>query len=79
MQVISEACRNLGFPEARIPLATIVIEMALSPKSNSAITAIDKAISDIKTKGLDDVPDHLINIETYTKRDSYIYPHEVLI
>lgn len=76
MQVISEACRNLGFPEARIPLATIVIEMALSPKSNSAIMAIDKAISDIKTKGLDDVPNHLINIETYTKRDSYIYPHD---
>ncbi len=75
VQIVSEACRNLGLPEARIPLGNIVIEMALSPKSNSAITAIDKALNDINTRGNDDVPDHLVNIETYTKRDSYIYPH----
>lgn len=76
VQIVSEACRHLGFPEARIPLANIVIEMALSPKSNSAICAIDSALEDIAKLGNDDVPDHLINIETYTKRDSYIYPHD---
>ena len=74
--LVSKACRELGFPEARLPLANLVIEMALSPKSNSACVAIDKALNDIETKGTDDVPDHLINIETYTKRDSYIYPHD---
>ena len=74
--LVGQACRELGFPEARLPLANLVIEMALSPKSNSACVAIDKALKDIETKGNDDVPDHLINIETYTKRDSYIYPHD---
>lgn len=76
VQIVSEACRDLGLPEARLPLANIVIEMALSPKSNSAMLAIDKALGDIEKRGNDDVPDHLINIETFTKRDSYIYPHD---
>lgn len=74
--MVASAVRELGLPEARIPLANIVIEMALSPKSNSAIVAVDQALNDIKERGNDDVPDHLINIETYTKRDSYIYPHD---
>ncbi|MCR5741270.1 MAG: replication-associated recombination protein A [Gammaproteobacteria bacterium] len=74
--IVAEAVRELGLPEARLPLANLVIEMALSPKSNSAMLAIDKALSDIDKRGNDDVPDHLINIETYTKRDSYIYPHD---
>jgi len=76
MQIISQACRELGLPEARIPLANIVIEMALSPKSNSATIAIESALELISQKGDDEIPDHLINIETYTKRDSYIYPHD---
>lgn len=41
---------RLGLPEARIPLACIVIELALSPKSNSAEAAIDKVLNDIHTK-----------------------------
>ena len=43
------ACDRLGFPEARIALAATVIELALSPKSNSAEEAIDKAFEDIKS------------------------------
>ena len=74
--MVASAVRELGLPEARIPLANIVIELALSPKSNSAIVAIDEALTDIEKRGNDDIPDHLINIETYTKRDSYIYPHD---
>ncbi len=74
--MVASAVRELGLPDARIPLANIVIELALSPTTNSAIVAIDEALSDIEKRGNDDVPDHLINIETYTKRDSYIYPHE---
>ena len=74
--IMARAVRELGLPEARLPLANIVIEMALSPKTNSACLAIDKALADVRERGNDDVPDHLINIETYTKRDSYIYPHD---
>ncbi len=46
-------------PEARIPLAEAAILLATSPKSNSAICAIDSALSDIRN-GLDgEVPAHL--------------------
>lgn len=42
------ASRLVGFPEARIILANIVIELALSPKSKSAILAIDNALAQIE-------------------------------
>lgn len=61
---------RLGFPEARIPLAEIVIELALSPKSNSAETAIDRALDDIHNKNIGNVPNH---IKTNSK--DYLYPH----
>lgn len=69
MSAIASAER-LGFPEARIPLAEIVIELALSPKSNSAETAIDRAIDDIHSKNIGNVPNH---IKTNSK--DYLYPH----
>ena len=62
---------RLGLPEARIPLAAIVIEMALSPKSNSAEMAIDKALNDIHTKRIGNVPKHIVN---HSK--DYKYPHD---
>ena len=43
-----QAAEKLGFPEARIPLASVVIDLCLSPKSNSAVTAIDAALADIR-------------------------------
>ena len=64
------ACERLGLPEARIPLAQTVIELALSPKSNSAISAIDSALNDIYKGNTGNVPDH---IKTTSK--DYIYPH----
>ena len=69
MSAIASAER-LGFPEARIPLAEIVIELALSPKSNSAETAIDRALADIHSKNIGNVPNH---IKTNSK--DYLYPH----
>ena len=62
---------RLGLPEARIPLSAIVIEMALSPKSNSAELAIDKALNDIRTKRIGNVPKHIIN-----HSPDYKYPHD---
>ena len=69
MSAIASAER-LGFPEARIPLAEIVIELALSPKSNSAEVAIDRALADIHSKNIGNVPNH---IKTNSK--DYLYPH----
>lgn len=64
------ACERLGLPEARIPLANIVIELALSPKSNSAVMAIDSALNDIRSGNTGNVPNH---IKTNSK--DYLYPH----
>ena len=66
---INSALR-LGLPEARIPLAEIVIEMALSPKSNSAEAAIDLALNDVRNGNIGDVPKHLCN-----PSKDYKYPH----
>jgi putative ATPase len=54
-----EAAERVGFPEARIPLAAIIIELCLSPKSNSAISAIDAALADIQKGNIGEIPLHL--------------------
>ena len=65
------ACERLGLPEARIPLATVVVELALSPKSNSAHVALDNALLDIRNGNTGNVPSH---IKTNSK--DYKYPHD---
>lgn len=64
------ACERLGLPEARIPLAVTVVELALSPKSNSAYLALDQALNDIRTGNTGNVPAHI-----KTSSQSYLYPH----
>ncbi|MCC8169100.1 MAG: replication-associated recombination protein A [Oscillospiraceae bacterium] len=54
-----DAALQLGFPEARIPLAEAVILLATAPKSNSAICAIDSALRDIESTDMGDIPAHL--------------------
>jgi putative ATPase len=61
----------LGLPEARIPLSTVVIELALSPKTNSSVVSIDKALNDIEAGNTGNVPNH---IKTTSK--DYKYPHD---
>ena len=71
------ACERLGLPEARIPLANTVIELALSPKSNSAYLALDSAINDINKGNTGNVPN---NIKTTSKDYKYAhdYPNHVV-
>ncbi len=64
------ACERLGLPEARIPLGDMIIEMALSPKSNSGHIALDNALNDINKGNIGNIPDH---IKTNSK--DYKYPH----
>ena len=66
-----EAAELVGLPEARIPLGTIVTEMALSPKSNTAHVALDEAISDIEKGSTGNVPNHIKTTST-----TYKYPHD---
>jgi putative ATPase len=75
-----ESAERLGFPEARIPLANAVIELCLSPKSNSAIMAIETAISDIRKGIVGEVPDHLKDAHYKGAKElgrgiGYLYPH----
>lgn len=65
------AAERVGLPEARIPLGTIVTEMALSPKSNTAHIALDKAIEDIENGNVGNVPNHI-----KTSSTEYKYPHD---
>lgn len=64
------ACNRLGLPEARIPLAVTVIELALSPKSNSAYSALDSALNVVRMGNSGNVPNHI-----KTNSEDYLYPH----
>jgi len=76
MDACATACNRLGFPEARIPLSVLVIDLALSPKSNSAVLAIDKALEDVNSGKTPKIPNHLINIANFEEKDKYLYPHD---
>lgn len=67
---------HLGLPEARIVLSHIVIDLALSPKSNTAETAIDKALAYISQNPLHDIPPHILNREIKGNSSLYKYPHD---
>ncbi|MDW5522342.1 MAG: replication-associated recombination protein A [Carnobacterium sp.] len=75
-----QAAEKLGFPEARIPLANAVVDLCLSPKSNSTYVAIDAALSDIRAGKSGDVPDHLRDSHYSGAKElgrgiDYKYPH----
>lgn len=65
------ACERVGLPEARIPLAVTVTELALSPKSNSAYLALNKAYADLESGNIDPIP-NTIKISSKI----YKYPHD---
>ena len=66
-----QASELVGMPECIIPLGQVVIEMALSPKSNSASSAILAAYADVENGVTGDIPEN-IRIDTKT----YKYPHD---
>lgn len=75
-----ESAERLGFPEARIPLSQAVIELCLSPKSNSGIAAIDAALTDIRKGHIGQIPDHLkdghyAGAKELGRAIGYKYPH----
>ncbi|MBR3379558.1 MAG: replication-associated recombination protein A [Bacillus sp. (in: Bacteria)] len=76
-----QTAERVGFPEARIPLANAVIELCLSPKSNSAYQAIDAALHDIRTGKIGEVPVHLKDAHykgaaALGRGADYLYPHD---
>ncbi len=83
VQAATEAAVKLGMPEARIPLATAVVEMCLSDKSNSAYKALDAAIQAISEGKTGPIPNHLKDTHyagaAVLGHGGYIYPHNTPI
>ncbi len=76
-----QAAQQIGLPEARIPLADVVIELCLSPKSNSGISAIDSALEQVKAGGVGEVPNHLKDAHYKGAHklghgNNYLFPHD---
>ena len=70
------AYQSMGVPEGLIPLTHAIIYTATSPKSNSVITAMQKAQELAKSSTFDAVPAHLKNNNFMNeKRSKYLYPH----
>lgn len=66
------SARELGLPEARIPLANCAVMLATAPKSNTAYQAINSAIEDIHNGLGQNVPEHLKS----PLFKGYKYPHD---
>ena len=66
-----ESAKELGMPEARIPLANAAILLATAPKSNSAEAAIDAAMADVEAGAGREIPRHLQS----PLFKGYKYPH----
>jgi putative ATPase len=75
-----DAVHKIGPPESRIILSECTIYLATSPKSNSAYSAIDEAISLVKRSGNLPVPLHIRNAPTKLMKEigygkNYKYAH----
>lgn len=80
VKACTDTAMQIGLPEAQIPLAEAVILLAASPKSNSAVTAIGRAMEDVNKSNIGDIPTHLRDghysgAEKLGRMQSYKYPH----
>ncbi|MEF9952097.1 MAG: replication-associated recombination protein A [Clostridium sp.] len=76
-----DAALQIGFPEARIPLAEATILLATSPKSNTAYMAIDSAMRDIEGLDIGEIPSYLKDghyggAKVLNNVNMYKYPHD---
>jgi putative ATPase len=77
----AQAVQLIGLPEARINLAQAVIHLALAPKSNSVVKAINSAAEDVRAGRTGTVPAHLRDASYATAGKlghgkGYRYPHD---
>ncbi len=76
-----DACRAVGYPEARIILSQCAVYLATSPKSNSTYLAISKAQEEVRRTGTLSVPLHIRNAPTRLMKEldygkGYLYAHD---
>jgi putative ATPase len=77
----ANAVQFIGLPEGRIPLAQAVVYVATAPKSNAAYIAVDKAMTDIRSRNIGQVPVHLRDssykgAKQWGYGKDYKYPHD---
>lgn len=75
-----QSAERVGLPEARIPLSVAIVELALSPKSNTAYKGLDAALQDIRRGSTGEIPAHLKDshysgAEKLGRGVDYKYPH----
>ena len=82
--LLAQSCFNainvIGWPESRIILSEATLYLATSPKSNSAVRAIDMAQAEVRNSGDKPVPLHIRNAPTNMMKDmgygkDYKYAH----
>lgn len=76
-----QAVSLIGMPEARLTLAQAVIHLALAPKSNAVIVAIDEAMADVSSGHTPNIPAHLRDAHypgaaAHGHGVGYRYPHD---
>lgn len=76
-----EAAEKLGLPEARIPLAFAVVDLTLSPKSNTSYRAINEAMAAVEAGQSGPIPDalrdgHYQGAKSLGRSIGYLYPHD---
>ena len=81
MVATAQACQLIGMPEARINLAHATIALALAPKSNGVIAAINTSQSDVERGITGNVPLHLRDAhypgaKALGHGEGYLYPHD---
>jgi len=77
----AQALETIGMPEAKLPISQAIIAVCESPKSNSVVMAIDRAMEDAQKGGYQSVPVHLRDThykgaERIGSGEGYRYPHE---
>ncbi len=77
----AQALDLVGLPEARLALAQAVIHLALAPKSNAVIRAMDAATADVRAGLAGSVPPplrdaHYAGAARAGSGDGYRYPHD---
>lgn len=77
----AQAVQLIGMPEARLNLAQATIALAVAPKSNAVIKAIDAASADVRAGKIGQVPPHLRDAHYGGAKKighgaSYVYSHD---
>lgn len=80
----AQAVQLIGMPEARLALGQATIELALAPKSNAVIAAVDAAVADVRAGLNGPVPAHLRDAHYPGAKGlghgrGYVYPHDLAV